>query len=89
MCPQAIADPDEIERFANELNRFNNDLEQMSKRLTGKMGQLSGSWRDKEFAKFEQQFNQTMRNIRSFVNVSKKQVSYLKRKARTLRDYLN
>jgi uncharacterized protein YukE len=88
MSPQAIADPEEIERFAKELNQFNVGLHDISRRLTGQLSQLSSSWRDQEFMKFEQQFNQTMRNIQSFLRVSEPQVPLLIKKAKILRDYL-
>jgi WXG100 family type VII secretion target len=88
MSPQAVADPEEIERFAKNLKQFNEELESLTQRLNGQFSQLSSSWRDQEFQKFEQQFTQTMRTIHSFVRISNEQIPSLHKKAGALRQYL-
>ena len=88
MSPQAIADPEEIERFAKELKQFNGELQSISQRLHGQFHQLGSSWRDQEFQKFAQQFEQTSKVIQSYLRSSDAQIPMLLKKAHTLREYL-
>jgi uncharacterized protein YukE len=88
MSPQAVADPDELERFARELHQYNNQLQDITQKLKGQFGHLSSSWRDQEFQKFEQQFDQTLRTIQSYLRTSESQIPNLHKKARALHEYL-
>ena len=88
MSRQAIADPEEIERFAKELKHFNAELQSISQRLRGQFRQLGSSWRDQEFRKFEQQFEQTSKVIQTYLRSSEAQIPVLLKKAHTLREYL-
>ncbi|HUZ03086.1 MAG TPA: WXG100 family type VII secretion target [Thermomicrobiaceae bacterium] len=84
----AIADPAELERFARELDRFNRQLAESTARLQAEFNRLGDSWRDQERLRFVQEFDQTMRVLRQFLQSSERQVPFLTRKARRLRDYL-
>lgn len=88
MSPKAIADPEEIERFAKELKAFNAQLGDLSRRLNGQMHNLNSTWQDQEFQKFAQQFEQTMRGIQNFVRASDTFIPMLQKKAQALRQYL-
>jgi uncharacterized protein YukE len=85
---QAIANPEQIERFAHELKAYNERLREMSARLQGGFHQLGETWRDQEHVKFAQQFEQTMKVIHAFNQAADQQIPYLLRKAQRLRDYL-
>lgn len=89
MSPRAIADPDDIERFAGELRQFNAQLREMSQRMNGRLSALNSSWQDQEFQKFSQQFLQTMQGIRKFADSCDAYVPALQKKAQILREYLN
>ena len=54
--PQAIADPEELKRFANLLKQFNTDLVDRTNSLAGHLESLSVTWRDQENKKFVEQF---------------------------------
>ena len=56
MSPQAIASPEELERFARELKQFNAQLADSMSRLQGKFANLGETWRDQEHQKFAQEF---------------------------------
>ena len=53
---KAIADPEEIRRFAQDLKRFNDDLTHQLQLMRSRMSTLSQSWRDQEQRKFEEEF---------------------------------
>ncbi len=89
MSPQAIASPEEIERFARELKQFNQQLRESMSRLQGQFNGLGDTWRDQEQKKFAQEFEQTMRVLNQFQRSSDQQIPFLLRKAQRLRDYLN
>jgi uncharacterized protein YukE len=89
MSPKADADPESIEQFAKELKQYNAEIQSITQRLNGRFRQLSDSWRDQEFQKFEQQYEQTLRTINAFMRLSEAQIPLLKKKADILRAYLN
>ena len=66
MTPQAIASPEDLERFAHELKQFNAQLSDAMGRLSGQFTRLGDTWRDQEHAKFAQEFEQTVRVLHHF-----------------------
>lgn len=89
MSPKAVADPEDLERFARELKQFNGQLRDSMSRLQGQFGRLGDTWRDQEHQKFAQEFEQTMRVLHHFMQSSEQQIPFLLRKAQRLRAYLN
>ncbi|MBC7228224.1 MAG: WXG100 family type VII secretion target [Thermoflexales bacterium] len=87
--PQAIANPEDLERFASELKRFNSQLAESMSRLNAQFSRLSDTWRDQEHQKFAQEFEQTMRILHQFIRASEQHIPLLLRKAQRLREYLN
>ena len=88
MCPQAIVDPDELDRFTQELKTFDADILERSSRLIGQFNQLGETWQDQEHLKFGQEFEQTMQVIQHFLQIADEHVPFLIRKAQRARDYL-
>jgi len=88
MSPQAIASPEELERFARELKQFNAQIADSMSRLQGQFANLGDTWRDQEHSKFAQEFEQTMRVLHHFRNSADQQIPFLLRKAARIRDYL-
>ncbi len=88
MSPQAVADPEDLERFASELKRFNAQLADGMARLQGQFTGLGETWRDQEQQKFAQEFEQTMRVLHQFRRSSDQQIPFLLRKAAAIRTYL-
>lgn len=89
MTAQAIANPDDLERFARELHAFNRQMTDSLRQLEAQFGRLSDTWRDEENKKFAQEFAGTVRVLRRFVETAEEHIPFLQRKARRLRDYLN
>jgi uncharacterized protein YukE len=89
MSPQAIADPEELERFAQELKQFNTQLGDSMRRLNGRFSRLSDTWRDQEHHKFAQEYEQTMRVLAQFMRTADQHIPFLQRKAARIRDYLS
>ena len=86
---QAIIDPEEVRRFAEELKRFNGDLQNRTASLQARFAALGDSWQDQEQAKFAEEFIQTMKALKKFIEVSNQHGPYLMRKAQRIEDYQN
>ncbi len=86
--PQAIASPDDLERFARELKQFNTQLRDSMARLNGQFANLGDTWRDQEHQKFAQEYEQTMRVLVRFNQIADQQIPFLMKKAQRIRDYL-
>ncbi len=86
--PQAIASPDDLERFARELKQFNTQLRDSMARLNGQFANLGDTWRDQEHQKFAQEYEQTMRVLVRFNQIADQQIPFLLKKAQRIRDYL-
>jgi len=85
---QAIMDPAEVRRFAEELKRFNQDLQNRLSLLHARFSALGDTWQDQEHAKFSEEFRSTMKALNKFVEVSGQHGPYLLRKARKIEEYL-
>lgn len=85
---QAIVDPNEVRRFAQNLKRFNGELQAQMSMLHGQLTTLGQSWRDKEQQKFADEFAQTMQSIGRFIEASEQHVPFLLRKADRIEEYL-
>ena len=86
---QAIMDPEQVRRFAEELKRFNTDLQDKLISLQARFTALSDTWQDQEHAKFAEEFKQTMKALKKFVDISNQHTPYLLRKAQRIEEYLN
>lgn len=85
---QAIIDPEDVRRFAKELKRFNNDLKQSTQSLQARFSNLGSTWQDQEQQKFAEEFIQTMKMMKKFIETSEKHTPFLLRKAQRAEDYL-
>ena len=86
---QAIMDPEEVRRFAQELKKFNSDLQNGMAALQARFGALSDTWQDQEHAKFAEEFKQTMKALKKFIEGSNAHTPFLLRKAQRIEEYLN
>ena len=86
---QAIMDPEQVRRFAEELQRFNRDLQNRMGSLHARFAALGDTWQDQEHTKFSEEFKQTLKALKKFVEVSDQHVPYLQRKAQRIEEYLN
>ena len=86
---QAIMDPEQVRRFAEELKRFNMDLQNNLASLQARFASLSDTWQDQEHVKFSEEFKQTVKALRKFIEVSNQHTPYLLRKAQRIEEYLN
>ena len=85
---QAIVDPEQLRRFAQNLKRFNGELQTQLMTLHGQLKNLSQTWRDKEQQKFTDEFEQTMQAVAKFVEAVDEHVPFLLRKADRVEEYL-
>jgi uncharacterized protein YukE len=86
---QAIMDPESVRRFAEELQRFNREVEARLAVLQARFMALGDTWQDQEHAKFSEEFKQTMKTLKRFVEISGQQTPYLLRKAQRIEEYLH
>ncbi len=85
---QAIANPEEIRRFAARLKQFNNDLLNQLTVIHGQVAGLGQTWRDREHDKFVEEFDATLTVVKRFVDVTNQHIPFLLRKAERLEEYL-
>jgi uncharacterized protein YukE len=85
---QAIMDPEQVRRFAEELKRFNTDLKDRIVSLQARFAALGDTWQDQEHVKFAEEFRQMMKAIKAFVEASEQHAPYLLRKAQRIEEYL-
>jgi len=86
--PQAIADPEELKRFAQLLKKFNTELTDRSNALAGQLESLSMTWRDQENKKFAEQFEQQLKGLARLVEINNEYIPFLMRKATRIEEYL-
>lgn len=85
---KAVADPEELRRFAADLKRFNDDLQSQMSALHGRLMHLSQTWRDQEQQKFAEEFEQTMKVLVRFTEATNQHIPFLLRKAQRIEEYL-
>ena len=73
---QAIMDPEQVRRFAEELKRFNTDLKDKIVSLQARFAALGDTWQDQEHTKFAEEFKQTMKAFKRFVEISNQHTPY-------------
>jgi uncharacterized protein YukE len=86
---QAIMDPAEVRRFADDLKRFNDDVRDRMALLQARFVALGDTWQDQEHVKFAEEFRSTLKALAHFMEVSNHHVPFLLRKARRIEDYLS
>jgi uncharacterized protein YukE len=86
--PQAVVDPDELRQFALMLRKFNVELRDRLSALTTQMQSLSETWRDQEHKRFAEQFDEHLKLMVRFLELSERHVPYLIRKAEQVDEYL-
>lgn len=86
---QAVMDPEQVRRFAEELKRFNSDIQDRMVALQARFTALGDTWQDQEHTKFADEFKQTVKALKKFIEVSNQHTPYLLRKAQRIEEYLN
>ena len=82
-------DPEEVRKFAEELKRFNSDLQDRIVSLQARFSALSDTWQDQEHAKFAEEFKQTVKALKKFIEASNQHTPFLLKKAQRIEEYLN
>ncbi len=85
---QAIANPDELRRFAQMLKKFNTGLEDQMAALSGQLDSLSATWRDQENLRFTEEFHRNLQMMGHFLESNNEYIPFLMRKADRLDEYL-
>ena len=85
---QAIVDPGELRRFAQQLSKFNAELEERLATLSNQLHSLNSSWRDQEHKKFAEEFEHHLKLIARSIEASNQYAPFLLRKAERIEEYL-
>ncbi|MBA3482293.1 MAG: WXG100 family type VII secretion target [Pirellulales bacterium] len=85
---QAIVDPAELRRFAQQLKAFNTELEERMGALASQLHALSATWRDQEQKKFAEEFEQHLKLVSRSIEATNQYAPFLLRKADRIEDYL-
>ena len=85
---QVVIEPEQVKRFAEELQRFNRDLQHRMGSLQARFNALGDSWQDQEHEKFSEEFKDTLKTLKKFMDLSQQHVPYLMRKAQRIEEYL-
>lgn len=85
---KAIVDPEELLRFAQYYKKFNEGMRTELTKMNGAVNNLAQTWRDQEFARFSQDFDQAIRQINAFLSQGDEHVKMLARKAQKADEYL-
>jgi uncharacterized protein YukE len=85
---QAIVNPDDLRRFATQLRQFSNDLMGQMTVVHGQITGLGATWRDREYDKFAEEFETTMKAMKHFLDATNQFVPFLLRKAERVEEYL-
>ena len=86
---KAIIDPEEVRAFASELKNFNEELQGRMMSLFMRYKSLSETQHDQEQARFAEEFEQALKNLKKFIEASNQQAPLLLRKAQKIDEYLN
>lgn len=85
---QAIVKPEDLRKFVSQLKVFNQNLDSSTKKIQGHFKSLGSTWRDQEQRRFAQEFEQTMKVLKRFNELSEKHIPFLLKKAQKAEDYL-
>ena len=85
---QAIANPDELRRFAHVLKKFNAGLAEQMTALAGQLDGLSATWRDQENRRFTEEFHRNLQGMAHFIEANNEYIPFLLRKADRIDEYL-
>ena len=85
---QAIVDPVELRRFAQNLKKFNSGLEERMTALMAQLNSLGATWRDQEHKKFVEDFEDHMKVIARYIETTNEHAPFLLRKAERIEEYL-
>lgn len=86
---KAVMDPERVRRFAEELHRFNDELQNRMIALQARFAALGDTWQDQEHQKFSEEFRDTMKVLKKFIESSNQHTPYLLRKAKRIEEYLD
>ncbi len=83
-----VVDLEELERFIDSLTRFNAALGEASDKLTSHWVRLGDVWRDEQYGKFAAMWDETVHGIDDYLQEAPGYVTYLRRKAEQVSDFL-
>lgn len=86
--PQAIGDPDALERFAQSIGQFVESLNEATNSLNQEFGSLGETWQDEKRSQFEDQYAVLLQQVAAFEASASEHIPYLLTLASRLRDYL-
>lgn len=85
---RAIIDLDELHGFINSFGSICGQLRERKQHINHEFKDLHEVWKDKNYDKFEQVFEETIAEIEQFLRVSEMYADYLRKKGQKVEQYL-
>lgn len=86
---QAVVDPAELRRFATNLKRYVTQRQAELAALHGQFVALGDSWRDQEYDRFREEFEEQVKADERFLETAGEFIPFLLRKAERIEEYLS
>jgi len=87
--PKAMVDPDELRRFISQLEATAAQLREQKINTDARFAQLSETWRDEKYVRFEQVYTESMQALNQYLNRIETYIQFLKQKAARAQRYLD
>lgn len=78
--------PEDMIKFAKQLGQFNNTLGTESRKLKGQFDSLGGTWKDRDYQKFTQEFKNLMKSIDAYLKNAEAHPRLITKKAQAYID---
>lgn len=85
---QVMVRPEDLRKFIGELKQFTSRLNNDSNRLHAQFKRLGETWRDQEYMRFAQEFQQATKVFNKFNEESDRYITYLNKKTEAAEEYL-
>jgi hypothetical protein len=84
-----IRDVEDLRKFNKDLHEFTQELSDSARRIDGHCHRLGESWRDQEYAKFLDEWTQSVRAIERFIEKTNEFSRHLAIKSQRAQDFLD
>ena len=85
---RAIIDLDELQSFINSFGNICGQLRENKQHISHEFRDLHEVWKDKNYDKFGQVFEETIAEIEQFLQMSEMYAEYLRKKGQKVEQYL-
>ncbi|PEZ03299.1 hypothetical protein CN326_18390 [Bacillus sp. AFS018417] len=88
MAGNVINSPEAVRQYSQQINKGSQALEQILKQLQSAHASVGSTWKDAQHAKFGEELNHLISQIKSTIPAFEQYRNHLNKKASILDDYL-